>query len=678
MKKSYKASVTIFLALVFMVVVSLLVTLANYVSTSSGIATIHMIDSMSIDSVFSEYDRSLFEEYGLLFLDADKKELSDKLMNYMTDNSCYNNGLMDFRAEEAKIINLYTAGGEEGAYFERQIFDYMKYAAPIDAGISVVKELLGVKEESPSSQAVDSLVELSRDMEEGAGYVYELMEYLDGVETEDISIVTDGMHVVCTETFGKAISVEKDPVGMGINSPIIYAAIEDKVNHPIEMLMELKTYMEVYSEFYDREMYYKIFDKAIEISKLFDSTERSLSNAYSRAVFVKSTSKELSDKSEELKTFLDENSENISEELREGIEKEIEKYKDFDKKSVNGICDIDLLMSGIERNKSILAKGYFLSDIASALDDKKMFNVYMEQLDELIFLMHEYKNDDLVIDYSGIDIFKKSDMSPLKSLRSIYDMGILYLVAGDTKLSDKYIPESFICQKGRRASFLGLEDMVRNVSFNEYVLGKFSSYTDNFTSNYLDYEVEYIIAAQRSDRENLSKVCSEIIGIRTVPNLIYLFTDGEKNGEAESLAALMVGGCGIPAVITAVKYAILCIWAYAESIVDVKDLLAGEKVPVAKNRETFNMSFEKLLAMDFVSDKKNSYGMKYEDFLRLLLFLENYGMKNNATMNLVDMHMIGSGNNNFAIRDMVCGADIVSKYSYNFGKTYIRSSSYSY
>jgi len=148
--------------------------------------------------------------------------------------------------------------------------------------------------------------------------------------------------------------------------------------------------------------------------------------------------------------------------------------------------------------------------------------------------------------------------------------------------------------------------------FGEYVLEHFCSFTDG-EGNVLDYEVEYMIGGKESDRENLKIVVNELLLLRFVPNYTYLQGSAEKKAEAEALALTLCSLLGVPAITEAAAQGILLAWAFEEALLDVQTLLSGGKVPLIKNQEN---------------------GLSYEDYLKILLFLEE---KKGTAMRCLDL-----------------------------------------
>ena len=85
---------------------------------------------------------------------------------------------------------------------------------------------------------------------------------------------------------------------------------------------------------------------------------------------------------------------------------------------------------------------------------------------------------------------------------------------------------------------------------------------------------------------------NKLLLLREGVNFVYILADGEMRHSAELLAAAIAGGA--PGVTTALTAALLAAWAYGESLLDVRILLAGGKVPAVKTKESFQLTLENL------------------------------------------------------------------------------------
>lgn len=180
--------------------------------------------------------------------------------------------------------------------------------------------------------------------------------------------------------------------------------------------------------------------------------------------------------------------------------------------------------------------------------------------------------------------------------------------------------------------------------FGEYLLEHFSKFTDaEYTGGILDYELEYILAGKHSDKENLEAVVKKILLFRFVPNYAYIQTDSEMKAEAETAAMALCTLLAAPAIMEAAAQGILLAWAYGESIMDVRSLLKGNKVPLVKSKESWQLQFSKLLTLGTEEDRSegrdDENGLGYSEYLRMLLFLARKDATALRSLGIIEKNM---------------------------------------
>ena len=274
---------------------------------------------------------------------------------------------------------------------------------------------------------------------------------------------------------------------------------------------------------------------------------------------------------------------------------------------------------------------------------------------------------------------------PRDSIRSIISGGILNFVMKDvSKIStDKFdkskLPSHNITEVEEQdsdAKFDEIEDlqgMLKDSATTsmadkvqteglgvEYALLHFSHATskEKLEPTKLKYEVEYLIAGKNSDMANIKSVVNKITLLRFGMNFAYILTDSAKRAEALGLATAIAGATANPAIVKVVQYLILSAWSYAESLVEVRELLKGGRVPVVKNMENWNLSLSGLSNLSSNSSvKKYKVGLSYQDYLRVfLLATTNQDKKYYRMLDLMDMN-VKQTNEKFAIENSVFSYD---------------------
>ena len=184
---------------------------------------------------------------------------------------------------------------------------------------------------------------------------------------------------------------------------------------------------------------------------------------------------------------------------------------------------------------------------------------------------------------------------------------------------------------GKFPEFQKKEGTLSRILAGEYFLEHFSCAVpeeegrEEVLAGCLDYELEYMLYGNASDRENLEATVKRLILLRFVPNYSYLRTDGGKCAQAEALALTLCSVLAVPGAAEAVKQVLLLAWAFGECVMDLRSLLAGNRVPMMKSEESWQLELSSLMELGTQEDESEGMdtesGLSYKDYLRILLFL---------------------------------------------------------
>ena len=194
---------------------------------------------------------------------------------------------------------------------------------------------------------------------------------------------------------------------------------------------------------------------------------------------------------------------------------------------------------------------------------------------------------------------------------------------------------------GLHGGTLDTESTLSELMFDEYLMDKCDSYTDENTDGGADYELEYILYGRNTDKANLREAVEKLMLLRYGADALYIFTDSEKRESVKVIALIICALLFMPDMTDALTDLILLAWAYGESVSDVVRLLAGERVPLMKNREDWKMPLWGLIAIKAnarPTGQKGS-GFSYEDYLRVFLFAENKTTKCMRAMDVIEMNL---------------------------------------
>lgn len=209
---------------------------------------------------------------------------------------------------------------------------------------------------------------------------------------------------------------------------------------------------------------------------------------------------------------------------------------------------------------------------------------------------------------------------------------------------------------------------------DEYIISRFLNHSrghENRQTFFLN-EVEYILKGGYDDLNNYKDVRRDLFILRNVMNLLHINNNSEKRRIVESIAAALTlaEGKEIGSIVVAEA------WAAAETENDLRLLEDGNQVALFKREENWAVpvsdTLEYLWKKDYVKPEMIS-GYDYEDYLRILLYLEGREKKLLRCMDLIQLNMKGSYYKEFDLREYYCGfqfSAVVKERTYAYLEMY--------
>lgn len=245
------------------------------------------------------------------------------------------------------------------------------------------------------------------------------------------------------------------------------------------------------------------------------------------------------------------------------------------------------------------------------------------------------------------EVVKISLDNPADKVNAYRGIGILRLLLKDTSsLSEEVInADNYISHRSTKKG-TGLHPDVKRsqgltdrLLFDSYLFEKCSRYGNTLDKSLLKYQIEYILEGKESDSDNLEKVAKRLLLWREVANVIYILSDSAKCAQARALALTLTAVLQVPALVEPVKYSILFAWAYIESLSDVRCLLDGGKIPIMKTSADWKTDIDSVADFggSIPENEGGGRGLSYEDYLRVMLFLQADNIKNMRTMDIMEM-----------------------------------------
>lgn len=251
--------------------------------------------------------------------------------------------------------------------------------------------------------------------------------------------------------------------------------------------------------------------------------------------------------------------------------------------------------------------------------------------------------------------------NPIEVIQMVQMMGTTsLLVPNIEQISEKKIDVGNYASHRELQQGMGVIPMsgesqgaVAEFLFQEYMIEKCGNFLLPMTAAALEYQLEYLLIGRTSDLENLKGVANRLLLIREATNFMHLFMDGTKRAETSAMAATIATLIGLPQATKAVEGILMTIWAFGESVIDVRALFRGEKVPLVKDSNSWQLSLDNLANLpDLLNGElgAQSHGIDYQGYLRLLLTISNGEEKMARAMDVVEMTMQSkSGRENFQL-----------------------------
>ncbi len=304
-----------------------------------------------------------------------------------------------------------------------------------------------------------------------------------------------------------------------------------------------------------------------------------------------------------------------------------------------------------------------------------------EQIDSTIEQLNEQKRQ-VGEDWVTIEV-----NNPTAPIEEVKRKGILrWVLEEPEKVSNKSIHTEQLISHRRMQEEVNQgnwkqpekEELTNRLLWQEYLMRYCGFFGQELEGSALQYQLEYLIVGKENDMDNLRGSINRIMGIREAANLLYLYSDGAKNAEAEAAAALIAAAIMLPEIQPVFKTAILLGWAYAESLYDVRSLLEGKKVPLIKTAETWQcdmglitegMLEDGLSLEDDSEENFQALGLSYADYLRLLLILSPLEEQTFRMMDIMEMDIRQTPANRYFRMDGCVDrlmAEVVIKSSYGY------------
>jgi hypothetical protein len=583
MKKS--GSVTVFLSLVFVCVSALVCALVESARTAGTRYYLQNMADSAIDSVFSEYNRELWDAYRLILLESGDEEKTRQDFEAFMKPYAENSGWYRTGAPAAEITDVRTVTDDGGAWFEQEVRDYLQYGwISLDQTPDSAEKLWKKITEAAAMNAITRAYGLRSQeavrMEKAVAAVSRNLQEQEGLRSSAHADLLSGSN----DSFQQAA-----------------AGLEKKVRALPGLIAD-----------YDA--------RADAFGKHLDEVQSA-----HEADFQK-----------------------LEEENRRALEEQIASYRAYTAQDGERRTVLDALDDNAENTLNNIANVRMLADdTEQAIEDAK--NDPDANVDEDGLWREVADAWDTVKVPAFAGAFGVRDEKKEKLLESVADLaedGFLNLVlpAGRNASETEFDLSAFPSRTAVTARTDGGPSLLTSLAVGEYA-GKFlPNFTDN-SSRPIACQLEYVVTGSESDRDNLSGALLRILAVREGLNYLSIMADSGKRDQARALAIEIAGSAALPALAGLLECLIIAAWAGAESLMDLKALLSGKKIALVKSAEDWMLSLPDVLLiaaerrLPDARIRESKFGISYESYLKLLLFVRTAEERNYRIMDMIQAGM---------------------------------------
>lgn len=249
------------------------------------------------------------------------------------------------------------------------------------------------------------------------------------------------------------------------------------------------------------------------------------------------------------------------------------------------------------------------------------------------------------------------------------------------KISKDLLPSARSLQGGY-GTFKGVGEPSK-MFLGEYIEGHFDSFVSQREGAPLQCEVEYLLEGEESDQENLQKIAEKLLFLRMVSNYLCLIKDEGKKAEVQMMAATICTLLLLPEFTEAAANLLLVLWSFGESVMDLRALFGGGKVPLQKTKDQWQLTFSSLLRMG-KGEWDNpaveyTEGISYTQYLKAWLFMEDQETLAKRMLDIVETNMrMEKGCGFFRVDACVTALEVRCTSIFSKGITYTYPCTYQY
>lgn len=629
-KKGEKGQVTVFISLITLCMFALFCGLLESARTAGARWYLQTASASALDSVFSQYHRQLWDSYRLLFAEYEDENELEADFTYYFQPYQENSGWYPMEQQTINVEEFLTVTDDNGTYLEQEISDYMIYGIwKMDFDADSVD---GLWDDSQEAEAVQEVAEQYRDHAKKALNLERSLEAISKSQQNQLAKKNEGL--ACLKRY---------------DGPGFRRCAKD-------LIKELKRMPGLVDRY--RLQADKLAKELAESRTLFEEKQGECSSAVSGQM------------DEEIQQF------------EAYISQDGQRRREIEALAPQSVQQIELVEKAIEEAEEVEETiEQWESDDED--DDEPDLDALWRPV---IKLFNQLTITPLSFSHGVKDEEKEGWLNQITEL---YRSGLLSLVLPERAEVSRGLLETpeLPSQHEIMAKETRTVPLLSHLIINEYC-GRFFRHfptgtdaqqssdiqaggkntqtsvkiaeTDNKNmketsedklteqnvgvpgTGGLAYEIEYLLNGKDTDEENLAAVINQLITIREGLNLIHILSDSTKRHAAEELAAVITGIAGLSPLVLLTTFFIMSIWALGESLMDIRNLLAGKRVAIVKTASDWSLGLENLLTLGRegqMDSKGGEKGLTYLSWLKILLLMSETIKQEYRMMDMIQMNI---------------------------------------
>ncbi len=262
--KQIRGSITIFLSLVMVCIISLIGTMLDLARFEIANHLAYNALVTAVDSELTNYCKEIYEDYKIFLLDGGQKaedmsgeeyveSIQEYLMYFLEPKKDIQIkditlplSTTDFLAIELKECTLKgqtMITDQEGEIFQHQVEEYMKYHVPSELAESLLSKLNLLQNTQTTMSVFRKKMAVEEEAAKISQSVLDLITLVEGLTFDDGELkITNQYFIVIQNSFGKQFCTEKvGPKSVAINHNLVWDSLRDKYINPVTVLTTIQT-----------------------------------------------------------------------------------------------------------------------------------------------------------------------------------------------------------------------------------------------------------------------------------------------------------------------------------------------------------------------------------------------------------------------------------------------------